>query len=272
MLLNGGVPDASVLAASRGLHYGDGIFRTILVWNGVCQDWAAHMDKLASDAGALGLTPPDAETLANEAQALLGGQARGVLKILLWRRSAAGRGYAPATAQTDRLLLLGPAPAYDARHWQDGIQATISAVHLASQPQLAGAKHLNRLEQVLASRDWPEGVSEALMCDDRQQLVCGSRSNLFWVRDGEVHTASLDRCGVAGMMRARVIALCGTLSIPFALRSLPLAALAGVEEAFVTNSLIGIWPLRSVDQQHWTAPGPRTRQLMAALAHPRLES
>ncbi len=272
MLLNGAAPDAAVLAGSRGLHYGDGVFRTILVWNGVCQDWSAHMDKLRSDAQMLGLIAPDPALLAGEAEALVSGQARAVLKILLWRRNTGGRGYAPATDQSDRLLLLGPAPGYEASHWLKGIQATVSPVTLSSQVHLVGAKHLNRLEQVLASRDWPAGTLEALMCDERQQLICGTRSNLFWVRNGEVQTDALDQCGVSGLMRARVIELCHALAVPFVLRSLSVTELASVQEIFISNSLIGIWPLRAVDKYHWSTPGPRTRQLMAALNHPRLES
>ena len=69
---------------------------------------------------------------------------------------------------------------------------------MAAQPLLAGIKHLNRLEQVLASRDWPDGVDEAMLGDDRGQPVCATRANLFWVRHGVLHTPALDRCGVAG--------------------------------------------------------------------------
>jgi 4-amino-4-deoxychorismate lyase len=272
LLFNGRAPDdAAALASSRGLHYGDGVFRTLLVWDGTCLDWPQQLEKLAADARALELAMPDQAVLTAEAGTLAAGQSRAVLKILLWRRTQ-GRGYAPGTDQAERLLQLSPAPAYPASCWQQGIRATLARTPLSIQAHLAGIKHLNRLDQVLASRDCRDGALEALMCDDRQQLICGSRSNLFWVRDGQVHSAALDRCGVSGMMRARVIAQCHALNLRFAEASLPLAEVATVEEAFVSNSLIGIWPLQALDQTSWRAPGPRTVQLMNALRHPRLES
>jgi len=269
-LLNG-VAAEPPLALSRGLHYGDGVFRTLLKFDGQLIDLKLQLLKLEHDARALGLEPPAAELLRQEAESLSDGLSAAVLKILLLR-AGAGRGYAPQGAATDRLLLRYSVPRYPAGHWREGIRAFRCGLRLGRQPLLAGIKHLNRLEQVLASRDWPEGMDEGILCDERGAPVCGTRSNLFWVGQGVLHTPALDSCGVAGMMRDKVLAAAAALGLTVRIESRPWSKLADADEAFVSNSLIGLWPLRELEQRRWQAPGPVTARLAAALRHPYIAS
>ena len=266
-LFNG--QEAGELAGSRGLHYGDGVFRTVLIDEGAPLDWQRQARKLEADALALHLRPPPGSLLQAEVLALVRGQGQAVLKIILARR-ATGRGYRPLSDDCDRLLLLGEVPRYDERNWTEGIEACRSALQLAEQPALAGLKHLNRLEQVLASRDWPAPVQEAILGDGHDRPVCGTRSNLFWVEHGVLVTPDLSRCGVAGAMRERVLELAASLNLETVVTDAPWASLLHAQEAFVTNSLIGIWPLRRLETRHWPEPGPLTMRLQAALRHPRL--
>ena len=272
-LLNG-APLAEALRLSRGLHYGDGVFRTLLKYDGQLIDSRLQLLKLAHDASALGLESPAAEVLLGEAASVSAAMSSGVIKILLLR-GGAGRGYAPPTGQTartDRLLLGYPLPAYPAQHWQQGIDAFRCGLRLGRQPALAGIKHLNRLEQVLASRDWPAGAVEGILCDERGAPVCGTRSNLFWVQGGRLHTPALDGCGVAGMMRDKVLASATALGLEVRVESRPWSKLLDADEAFVSNSLIGIWPLRSLEQRVWQAPGPLSSRLSSVLRHPYMAS
>lgn len=255
----------SDLLNSRALHYGDGIFRTMLSWQGTVQDFEAQMQTLARDAAVLALAPPSAAEVHAACTAAAQGQS-GVLKLLVWRQSA-GRGYTPATDASDWQVLRYPLPDYPARCWSEGVAAIRSPVTLGTQPLLAGIKHLNRLEQVLASRDWPKGVDEALMAD-AVGPVCGTRSNLFWVRGGMLHTPSLARAGVRGMMRDQLLALAAREKIPVQLTDPHWDDLMAADELFLSNSLIGVWPVRRLDTRVWAAPGPLTRRLQTALAHP----
>jgi 4-amino-4-deoxychorismate lyase len=219
----------------------------------------------------LGLEPPAAELVLEEIKSLGAGAGDGVIKVLLLR-GGAGRGYAPPNVPADRLLLDYPLPVYPAQHWKQGISAFRCGLRLGRQPALAGIKHLNRLEQVLASRDWSDGAVEGILCDERGAPVCGTRSNLFWVQEGCLHTPPVDGCGVAGMMRDKVLACATGLGFPVRVESRPWSRLLDADEAFVTNSLVGIWPLRSLEQRTWQAPGPLTSRLMALLRHPYLGS
>lgn len=269
-LLNGEPLDQS-LAMSRGLHYGDGVFRTVLRLDGRFVDFRLQAQKLEHDAGVLGLEAPDFEMLLQEAETLAVGAAAGVLKILLLR-AGAGRGYAPCTASADRLLLLYPLPDYPAAHWSKGITAFRCAIRLGRQPALAGIKHLNRLEQVFASRDWPEGMVEGILCDERGAPICGTRNNLFWVEQGTLHTPALDACGVAGIMRDKVLACATALGLTVRIETRPWSKLIDADEAFVTNSVVGIWPLCRLEQRQWQAPGAVTARLAAVLKHPFIAS
>lgn len=268
-LLFNGAPRAAELAWHRGLNYGDGVFRTCLIYSSQLIDVEAQLEALSADASRLGLQPPAANVLTAEALALAAGEDRAVLKVLLLR-TGGGRGYRPDAGACDRLLCRYPAPDYPASHWERGIHAARSDFRLATQPALAGIKHLNRLEQVLASRTWPEGADEVIVADAADRPLSGTRSNLFWITRGTLRTPSLTECGVAGRMRERVLAAAATLGLRAEVAPGSWDELELADEAFVTNSLIGIWPLASLDGRRWQAPGPVTARLMAQLRHPRL--
>ena len=259
------VPD---LSRHRGLHYGDGVFRTCLIHESQVMDMEKQLDRIRADAARLDLAV-DGRRLRRELMGLAAGQRRAVAKIVLIR-AGAGRGYRADGTVADRLLLRYPVPAFPAAAWRRGIRAARAGFRLAAQPALAGIKHLNRLEQVLASRGEPAEVAELIVSDDRGRPLSGTRSNLFWVKDGRLRTPALDRCGVAGVMRDKVLAVAQGAKIPLRIAAGSWNELLRAEEAFVTNSLIGIWPLAAVGARRWRAPGPVTRELMRQLGHPQL--
>lgn len=268
-LVNGAPPKASLLL-SRALHYGDGVFRTLLRFEGRWLDFDRHYVKLVHDCRLLGLDPPHVGQLEAELDSLGGGRAAPVVGKIILARSGAGRGYAPTSRQCERILLRYPAPRYPLSCWTEGVAVIISPVQLGAQPLLAGAKHLNRLESMLAARGWPVGVQEALMCDSEGALVCGTRSNLFWMHEGRLHTPKLARCGVAGMMRAKVLDAARAHGLVCELVEQPPSVLLSASEVFLSNSLIGLWPVRRINDHALAAPGPITQRLQATLEQPML--
>ncbi|MGQ0697586.1 MAG: aminodeoxychorismate lyase [Panacagrimonas sp.] len=258
-----GEPVEGTWTGTRALHYGDGVFRTALVREGLIVDLPRQLAKLLRDAAALKLECPDAGMLKAEAEAAVHATGSGVLRILLSRVDS-GRGYAPQSDRCDRLMQVRALPEYPRANWAKGVKVGWSPVLLGIQPRLAGIKHLNRLEQVLASRDWPEHQNEALMCDAEGRVICGTRSNIFFVIDNILVTPDVSRSGVAGMMRDKLIELgryceIGTIS-PDEVRH--------AQECFLTNSLIGIWPVRRIGNLELGEPGPVTRALSDQLLHP----
>lgn len=132
---------------------------------------------------------------------------------------------------------------------------------MSRQPLLAGLKHLNRLEQVLARAEWQDTEhAEGLMLDQAGRVIEGVFSNLFLVRDGVLITADLKRCGVAGVMRAELLFQAVSLGISTQITDIPLEQLQWADEVFVCNSVYGIWPVRAYAALHWPV-GPLTRKL-----------
>jgi 4-amino-4-deoxychorismate lyase len=162
-------------------------------------------------------------------------------------------------------LALYPLPDYPAGCYQEGIVAGVCATRLGHNPALAGAKHLNRLEQVLARREWNgSAVREALMCDQEDFVVEGVMSNVFVVHAGKLLTPRLDRCGVRGVMRARVLRAAAQLGLEAEEARFGLERVVAADEIFLTNSLIGIWPVAELEG-HRFRPGPVTTALMERL-------
>lgn len=262
-----GHPADSLPLDDRGLNYGDGLFETVALRHGEPQHWALHYARLAEGAARLGIDCPDAGTLRQDLSAALPAPApsRLVAKIMLTRGSG-GRGYAPPVpSQTRRIVRLSGWPEWPQSHAEEGISLSLCATPLARNPLLAGIKHLNRLEQVLASQELAtSGATEGLMFDDLSRLIEGTRTNVFLVAGRELLTPRLDQCGIAGVMRALIIDLARSLSLHVTESRVERSLLFSANELFVCNSLIGIWPVREILSPIGRSFGsmPVTRRLM----------
>lgn len=258
-LLNGS-PVAHLEVDNRGLAYGDGAFETLLLQQGQPLWLDAHLDRLQHACKLLKIQF-DRSLISSEVLAFSGAfpAAVAVLKIVIFRQ-AQGRGYGPHSAIPERLLTLSPsAPQPDA--WQGGVEVVICRQRLASPALLPGVKHLNRLEQVMAAAELLERAApEGLMFDTGSALVEGTRSNVFLVRGGQLHTPALDRAGVAGIMRNRILAAAERLGICARVGRLSYSDLGHADEVLVCNSVFGIWPVTKIECLVKPV-GPITRQL-----------
>jgi 4-amino-4-deoxychorismate lyase len=182
-------------------------------------------------------------------------------------RGDAGRGYRPEPgSRPTRICRRFDWPTHD-RDWHEtGVEVRWCATRLAIQPALAGCKHLNRLEQVLARAEWTDPrVVEGLMLDTEGTVVSGTQSNLFVVRDGELLTAGIDRCGVSGVVRGAVLDAAHREGFSVRECRLAPADLATADEIFLTSAIIGIWPVVALDGRRW-AVGAVTRRAQAWLS------
>ncbi len=261
-----GQPTSGVWLTDRGLAYGDGVFETVALHDGVLLALDAHLARLDRGCRQLGITSPDAHLLEHECSRVAAGHDRGVLKLIVTRGSG-GRGYRePPVVQPRRLITMSPWPASNAS--ESGVAVWLCAHRLSTNPGTAGIKHLNRLDQVLASREWPaENCFEGLMFDIRDQLIEGTRSNLFLVQGGALHTALLDECGVSGIVRAAVIHAAEMQGVTVIERRLHLGDLAAADEVFITNSVIGVRGVNDIHRvrKYAPAPGPLTLRLAEIL-------
>lgn len=261
VLINGRAAK-TVDVRDRGLHYGDGVFETIAVVGGRPQLWDRHLRRLEAGCARLGIEPVDGTTLGEEAGRLCAGLDRAVLKLLV-TRGTGGRGYRPASGcRATRVLLCEPHAGYPAERYRHGVNLRVCETRLGLNPSLAGLKHLNRLEQVMARREWDDpDLAEGLMLDTEGHVVEGTMTNLFLVTDGMLTTPAIARCGVAGVMRAYIMERARQQRMKVPERMLSLATVEQADEIFVCNSLIGIWPVRHIGA-FTCRIGPVTRQLM----------
>lgn len=255
-----GRPSEVLSVRDRGLAYGDGLFETIAVSAGQPRLLARHLHRLEEGARRLRL-PLALGQVEQELRTFCAQLGEGVAKLMVTRGDAL-RGYAaPADAEIRRILLGSPAPAYPAANFDQGVSLFPCATRLAEQPLLAGLKHLNRLEQVLARSEWSDtAFAEGLMRDQGGRVVEGVFSNLFLVLDGQLLTPVLSRCGVAGVMRAELLEWAVGQGIATAVRDIGYDELLRAEEVFLCNSLYGIWPVRRLEAHAWPV-GSITRKL-----------
>jgi 4-amino-4-deoxychorismate lyase len=227
----------------RGLQYGDGLFETLTQVGGRLRWFERHLARLALGCERLGMAAPDAALLRAEAQALLGPASRALVKIILTRGVARARGYRPAgDEQPTRIVSVYDwnAPAHPE------FRLGMGSVPLGINPRLAGLKHLNRLEQVLAQREASaRGWHEALMRSSDGEVVCGSMSNLFVCHEREWLTAPLTHCGVAGVMRALVLEAAPRLGLAVRVIALSERDVDAAGALFVSNVRLGLQPV------HW---------------------
>ncbi len=255
---------------NRALHYGDGVFETIAIRKGEPRLWSLHVDRLQSGCERLGIAVPAANDLQQElVQALLATEVdtRYALAKIIVSAGSAQRGYRrpdKTEAEVFTGVFAGVRP--DVALSRDGVVTRLCETIVAAQPALAGIKSLNRLEQVLARNEWQDpGVFEGLMCDADGKLICGTMSNVFVVHDNSIATPSLDRCGVAGVMRRHVIAILSANGMRVRECVLAWDKLLSADEVFLTNSQFGVLPVRACDDRAWPV-GPVTGRVLSLLA------
>ncbi|WP_266158425.1 aminodeoxychorismate lyase [Dyella silvatica] len=263
-ILVNGQPEGAIDPQDRGLTYGDGLFETIRFVDQKAPLWPRHMRRLQDSCARLRLPCPEPECLWQEAQAVLHGLPQAIVRMTI-TRGVGERGYAlPATARPTRIVAAFPMPALSVDVYRHGLRMRLCETRLSMQPQLAGIKHLNRLEQVLARAEWSDpAIAEGLLCDGDGRVVSAIMANLFAVIDGALVTPALERCGVSGVARAEVLAI-----REVQVRDLSLSELWQASELFLSSSVRGMLPVRALDdktflpgpvahamQQHWHALG-----------------
>jgi 4-amino-4-deoxychorismate lyase len=243
-------PLHAIAVEDRGLHYGDGVFETALLVQGRVRFLDQHLRRLALGCERLGIATPDPAVLRSDVQRLSGSAERAVLKIVV-SRGVGPRSYRPSSrSKTTRIVALYPAPPQPA---DPGLALRWCETRLGRNVRLAGIKHLNRLEQVLAQAEWhDERIVEGLMLDTEGELVSCTASNVFLVRSGVLVTPDLRFCGVLGVMRAEVLRAARELEIAVSEEPLWPRDVAAASEVFITNSVRGIRSVTELDALRWT--------------------
>jgi len=242
VLINGQAIN-QVSAHDRGLLYGQSLFETIAVSNGRACLLDAHLSRLKKGAAQLGVNYDEA-LLLDEIAEFTKDIKKAVLRLTI-TMGEGGRGYLnPLESQPNRILSLHPYPQHPKSFWLEGIELGLAEIRLSHQPYLAGIKHGNRLEQIIARSQWQDGWQEALLLDVNDSVIEGTQSNLFIVSEGRLITPCLNNAGVAGVMRDCVIKIAKELEIEVEIKPLNLQHIKQADAIFLSNSVIGLWPVK----------------------------
>jgi 4-amino-4-deoxychorismate lyase len=272
-LVNGSFSQA-ISPFDRGFAYGDGVFRTIKMVGGLPQHWPQHYQKLVADCAAINIVCPSAELLMSDLSQLFLADSETeyhptVAKIII-TRGEGNRGYTPpAITAPMRVVLKSDMPDYPESRFSEGVTLTVCETRLAAQPKLAGIKHLNRLENVLARMEWHNpDIAEGIMLDMHDNVVECTAANIFARFGGTLITPDLQQCGVAGTTRQRIIELAPILSLKPAVEAFRLEKLYQADEVVICNSLYGAWQVKAVqdtDTQQSIKTGVLAANIRAAL-------
>ena len=261
ILINGKEKE-TISVYDRGLQYGDGLFETMAVRSGKIYLWETHWQRLMSGCERLSITLPDKKTIEKEIALLCHNENQLVIKLIV-TRGKGQRGYPFSNTQdVTRILSSHAWPDYPEHYQSEGVAICYCETTLSENKKLAGIKHLNRLEQILARNEWDtDEFQEGLMLTIQGHVVDGTMSNIFAVKDNVLFTPDLSLSGVAGVMRKTVIKLAKESGISICEKKTSKAELETADELFLTNSLFGIWPVKMLAKTRFTKIGKVTKSL-----------
>jgi len=247
---------------ARGFAYGDGVFETMRVHRGTVPWWDVHHARLLNGLARLHIPAPDAATMQRAVAEVFDDGGDGVAKLIV-SRGGIGRGYmpdldAPPLWRVSRHELPPPPR-------QEGLVLRWCETRLALQPALAGLKHCNRLEHVVARGEWNDpGIDEGLLRSIDGFVVCATSANLFVLHGNRWSTPRVDRCGIAGTCRAWLLSETGAAETRIDPRELETA-----DAIALCNAVRGILPVARLEARTW-APHPAVADLRQRLAraHP----
>jgi 4-amino-4-deoxychorismate lyase len=260
-----GVEGAGISADDRGLQYGDGLFETMGASNGKVLRLELHLARLAEGCHRLGMPMPAPDLIESDCARVLEGLGAAVVKLIV-TRGPGPRGYPPPLDASVTRIVNSTAQQVSEAEAARPISVRICETRLGRNPRLAGIKHLNRLEQVLAGAELREpAVDEGLMRSTDDRLVSGTAANVFMVRKGRLLTPQISDCGVSGVMRELVLRTAARAGIEVEVGDFTLADLERADEVFLTNAVRGIRPVGCVENLKTFVPGPVIARLREAL-------
>jgi 4-amino-4-deoxychorismate lyase len=255
-----GVEGGAVAADDRGLHYGDGLFETMAATDGRIRHFSLHMARLETGCERLGIPMPPQTLLEEECLQVLEGLGSGVVKLVV-TRGTGPRGYRPPAEPTVTRVVIASARRAVPSATED-IVVRVCETRLALNARLAGIKHLNRLEQVLASAEWDDpSIAEGIMLATDDRIVGATAANLFLVRHGRLYTPEIRDCGVAGIMRQQVLGMARAMGLHVEVCDLGLGEARAADEIFLTNAVTGIRPVIEIRGEGSWPRGEVTRSL-----------
>ena len=245
MLING--KEAHSAITDRAFHYGDGLFETLYFPKNISLNdhplWPYHLKRLQEGCCVLDLACPSIDLLMSEIEAIRKTFSKGIVKLIL-SRAQEGRGYKPSSEAFTQRTLMG----FETKpSIPESVLIKKSTVVASEQPLLAGIKHLNRLECVLAAREIEPPLFERVLCSSTDQVVEGTRTNLFALFDNRWLTPTLQTAGVKGVARACLLTKLKAQGMQVSEEDFSYHDLKKAKSIFLCNSVLGVVPVHQIE-------------------------
>lgn len=234
--------DARLPVSDRGLRFGDGVFETIRLVEGVPYQWEAHLARLTSGLDALRIVPPDADWHASARQLLQTMGIRDGFLRLAVTRGTGSAGYRPLPQARANWIIEyiapSPAPSTPSRLW-------LSSMHRPSPKALPFSHKLAQgVNSTLALMEATDhGCDEAILLSANGTLSCAASANLFWIKGSRMFTPSLSTGCLAGVTRATLLA--ARPDTVHECEAEP-ATLDSADAVFLTSTRLGVWPVSEI--------------------------
>jgi branched-subunit amino acid aminotransferase/4-amino-4-deoxychorismate lyase len=258
---------ARVAPVSSAMLYGRGVFTTVAIYNSQPFLWSKHWQRLTTHAQKLAVdyTGCTEKSVGDALRKLIAvNQVKeGRARVIMLARS--GRDFwkmkTPGTKKTDLLIMTGDPQKVSV----NGLSLAVSPYRVNTFSPLSGVKSLNYLDHVLS---WEEAQSrdfdEAVVLNERGEIVSATTANLFWAKDGTIHTPTLSTGALAGITRECVIEIANKHFIPLLEGIYEMTDLTDADEIFLPSSGLGVAPVTTFDFRRYAVDGSLTTTIKQA--------
>ena len=229
---------------SRNFQFGDGLFETCIGRDGKILFWSKNFDRLNFGCEKLNINKISESIWLHDIKRALNlfTKKHFILKLILSRgNSLRGYGYKDDIEPT-RVVIISEMQKSKVNK-VFSLEYSKSGYH--SNPKLAGIKHCNRLEQILARSSLSS--NEAIMLDEKENVISVTQGNIYFIFENTLLTPKLDRCGVIGSRRSLILELARSIKLDAMESDISMDQIQKADEVFISNSVIGIQPISSIE-------------------------
>ncbi len=229
---------------NRNTQFGDGLFETCLVENKKLLFWSNHFERMKLGCDRLKISMIDETLWLSDIK-----KAFSLMKIdncivkLVLSRGESLRGY--SYKDNIRPIRITIVSELKKNNQDKRFSLEFCNSGYNSNPKLAGIKHCNRLEQVLASASIK--VDDGIMLDENENVVSVTQGNIFCIQGNRLITPNLDKCGIEGTRRAVILKIAVDLGFDINIKNLSVAELLRSDEVFISNSIQGVGPVNQIE-------------------------
>jgi len=259
VLINGEEQD-KISIFSRNMQYGDGLFETCVAMDNQILFWPRHFSRLEIGCEKLNINKIDEGVWLSDIKKAfaLSLKKNCIVKLILSRgNSLRGYGYKDDIKPV-RIVIISEMH-QSLINKEFSLEYSTSGYH--SNPQLAGIKHCNRLEQILARSNL--SCNEAIMLDEKENVISVTQGNIYFIFGNKLLTPKLDRCGVVGSRRSLILELARSLKMDALESNISINQAQQADEVFISNSVIGIQPVHAIES-HKLGQNPLTEKIQKA--------